>query len=75
MISLVCVVKNMRRKLMSNDGNFNIMDAANNETFIQGLEAPISQKDILTAIKNISKSVSQKYLKKFEEWTAQYSSK
>ena len=66
---------NMRRKLMSNDGNFNIMEAANNETFIQGLEAPISQKDILTAIKNISKSVSPKDLKKFEEWTAQYSSK
>ena len=66
---------NMRRKLMSNDGKFDIMEAANNETFIQGLEAPISQKDILTAIKNISKSVSQKDLKKFEEWTSQYSSK
>jgi katanin p60 ATPase-containing subunit A1 len=66
---------NMRRKLMSNDGKFNIMEAANNETFIQGLEAPISQKDILTAIKNISKSVSPKDIKKFEEWTSQYSSK
>jgi katanin p60 ATPase-containing subunit A1 len=66
---------NMRRKLMSNDGKFDIMEAANNETFIQGLEAPISQKDILTAIKNISKSVSPKDIKKFEEWTAQYSSK
>ena len=66
---------NMRRKLMSNDGNFNIMEAANNETFIQGLEAPISQKDILTAIKNISKSVSPKDIKKFEEWTSQFSSK
>ena len=66
---------NMRRKLMSNDGNFNIMEAANNETFIQGLEAPISQKDILTAIKNISKSVSPKDIKKFEEWTTQFSSK
>ena len=32
-------------------------------------------KDVLTAIKNISKSVSPKALKKFEEWTAQYSSK
>ena len=51
------------------------MEAANNETFIQGLEAPISQKDILTAIKNISKSVSPKDIKKFEEWTSQYSSK
>jgi len=66
---------NMRRKLMSNDGKFDIMEAANNETFIQGLEAPISQKDILTAIKNISKSVSPKDIKKFEEWTSQYSSK
>ena len=66
---------NMRRKLMSNDGNFNIMEAANNETFIQGLEAPISQKDILTAIKNISKSVSLKDIKKFEEWTSLFSSK
>ena len=66
---------NMRRKLLSHDGKFDIMEAANNETFIQGLEAPISQKDILTAIKNISKSVSPKDLKKFEEWTSQYSSK
>ena len=66
---------NMRRKLMSNDGKFDIMEAANNETFIQGLEAPISQKDILTTIKNISKSVSPKDIKKFEEWTSQYSSK
>ena len=66
---------NMRRKLMSKDGNFNIMEAANNETFIQGLEAPISQKDILTAIKNISKSVSPKDIKKFEEWTSLFSSK
>jgi len=66
---------NMRRKLMSNDGKFDIMEAANNETFIKGLEAPISQKDILTAIKNISKSVSQKDIKKFEEWTEQFSSK
>ena len=66
---------NMRRKLLSNDGKFDIMEAANNETFIQGLEAPISQKDILTAIKNISKSVSPNDIKKYEEWTNQYSSK
>ena len=66
---------NMRRKLMSNDGKFDIMEAANNETFIQGLEAPISQKDILTAIKNICKSVTTKDIKKFEEWTSEYSSK
>ena len=66
---------NMRKKIMNGDGAFNIMEAANNETFIQGLDAPVTQKDVLTAIKNISKSVSPKDLKKFEEWTAQYSSK
>ena len=66
---------NMRKKIMDGDGAFNIMEAANNETFIQGLDAPVTQKDVLTAIKNISKSVSPKDLKKFEEWTAQYSSK
>ena len=66
---------NMRRKIMNGDGVFDIMQAANNETFIEGLEAPISQKDILTAIKNISKSVSAKDIKKFEEWTQQFSSK
>ena len=66
---------NMRKKIMNGDGAFNIMEAANNETFIQGLDAPVTQKDVLTAIKNISKSVSPKDIKKFEEWTAQYSSK
>ena len=66
---------NMRRKLMGATGKFDIMQAANNETFIQGLEAPIAQSDVLTAIKNISKSVSPKDIKKFEEWTKQYSSK
>ena len=43
--------------------------------FIQDLEAPVSQNDILTAIKNISKSVSNNDVKKFEEWTDLYSSK
>jgi katanin p60 ATPase-containing subunit A1 len=66
---------NMRKKLMSGNGQFNIMEAANNETFLQDLEAPVSQNDILTAIKNISKSVSNNDVKKFEEWTFQYSSK
>ena len=77
-ISSVCreaALMNMRRKLMNVDGNFNIMENANDQTFIEGLEAPISQKDILTAIKNISKSVSSKDLKKFEEWTHMFSSK
>ena len=66
---------NMRKKLMNKDGKFDIMEAANNQTFLEGLEAPVSQKDILTAIKNISKSVSNKDIKKFDEWTTQFSSK
>ena len=67
---------NMRKKIMNgDDGVFNIMEAANNETFIEGLDAPVTQKDILTAIKNISKSVSQKDIKKFEEWTQLFASK
>ena len=67
---------NMRQKIMNgDDGVFNIMEAANNETFIEGLDAPVTQKDILTAIKNISKSVSQKDIKKFEEWTQLFASK
>ena len=77
-ISSVCreaSLMNMRRKLMSGNGKFNILEAANNETFLQDLEAPVSQSDILTAIKNISKSVSNNDVKKFEEWTYQFSSK
>ena len=77
-ISSVCreaSLMNMRRKLMSENGKFDILEAANNQTFIQDLEAPVSQSDILTAIKNISKSVSSNDVKKFEEWAYQYSSK
>ena len=77
-ISSVCreaSLMNMRRKLMSGNGKFNILEAANNEIFLQDLEAPVSQSDVLTAIKNISKSVSSNDVKKFEEWTEQYSSK
>ena len=77
-ISSVCreaSLMNMRKKLMSGNGQFDILEAANNETFLQDLEAPVSQSDILTAIKNISKSVSNNDVKKFEEWTNQYSSK
>ena len=77
-ISSVCreaSLMNMRRKLMSGNGKFDILKAANNETFLQDLEAPVSQSDVLTAIQNISKSVSNNDVKKFEEWTYQYSSK
>ena len=77
-ISSVCreaSLMNMRRKLMSTNGQFDILEAASNENFLQDLEAPVSQSDLLLAIKNISKSVSSNDVKKFEEWTEQYSSK
>ncbi len=76
-ISSVCreaSLMNMRRKLKTNNGKFDIMEAAQNKNFLQGLEAPVSQNDILLAIKNISKSVSYNDMKKFDEWTKLYSS-
>ena len=77
-ISSVCreaSLMNMRRKLMSTNGKFDISQAANNTLFLKDLEAPITQNDILTAIKNISKSVNYNDIHKFEEWTYLYSSK
>ncbi|MCQ2821626.1 MAG: hypothetical protein MJ252_30580 [archaeon] len=38
------------------------------------LDAPVSNDDLLAAIKNISKSVSKEDLKKFEEWTSEFAS-
>ena len=75
-ISSVCreaSLMNMRTKLMSGNGHFDILEAANNEAFLQDLEAPVSQSEFLTTIKNISKSESNNDAKKFEECTFQYS--
>ena len=77
-ISSVCreaSLMNMRRKLMSENGTMDLLKMANEETFINDLEAPVSQSDILMAIKNISKSVSSHDVKKFEEWTYMFSNK
>ena len=77
-ISSVCreaSLMNMRRKLMSENGTMDLLKMANKETFINDLEAPVSQSDILSAIKNISKSVSGNDVKKFEEWTYMFSNK
>ena len=62
---------------MSENGTMDILEMANNnkENFLNDLEAPVSQSDILCAIKNISKSVSSNDVKKFEEWTQMFSSK
>ena len=66
----------MRRKLMKTGGGFDIMSLANDPQKLQEeLDAPVSQTDITTAIKNISKSVSKNDLKKYEEWTNEFSNK
>ena len=78
-ISSVCreaSLMNMRKKLMNDNGTMDILQVANDkESFLNDLEAPVSQNDILNAIKNISKSVSSNDVKKFEEWTKMFSSK
>ena len=78
-ISSVCreaSLMNMRKKLMNENGTMDILEMANNkENFLNDLEAPVSQNDILIAIKNISKSVSSNDVKKFEEWTKIFASK
>ena len=66
---------NMRKKLMNENGTMDILQMANNkENFLSDLEAPVSQNDILIAIKNISKSVSSNDVKKFEDWTKMFAS-
>ena len=77
-ISNVCreaSMMNMRRKLMSENGTMNLLKMENKEHILNYLEAPVSQSDILLAIKNISKSVGGNDVKKFEEWTKMFSSK
>ena len=77
-ISSVCreaSLMNMRKKLMNENGTMDILEMANNkENFLSDLEAPVSQNDILIAIKNISKSVSSNDVKKFEDWTKMFAS-
>ena len=77
-ISSVCreaSLMNMRKKLMNENGTMDLVKMASEDSFLNDLEAPVSQHDILNAIKNISKSVSSKDVKKFEEWTKMFSSK
>ena len=67
---------NMRRKLMATGCQLNFLALKDTpEKIEEELEAPVSQKDFTEAIKNISKSVSQNDMKKYEEWTGEYSSK
>lgn len=63
----------MRRKLLKSGGNFDLMSIVNNPEFQNDLEAPVTQKDILAAIQNISRSVGSKDLVRYEQWTKEFS--
>ena len=67
----------MRRKLEHGNGKdgYDIMNIVNNKEFQEEINAPVYQKDILAAIKNISKSVSKNDLKRYEDWTKEFSNK
>ena len=66
----------MRRKLMKTGGKLNFTALKNDPSSLENeLDAPVSQTDFETAIRNISKSVSPNDLKKYEVFTEQYSNK
>ena len=67
----------MRRKLMKTGGKLNVTAIKLNpsKTLIDELDAPVTQNDFELAIKNISKSVSQNDIKKYEQFTEEYSNK
>ena len=66
----------MRRKLMKTGANFNFTVLKQDPSQLEKeLSAPVSQSDFITAIKNISKSVSPNDLKKYDVFTTEYSNK
>ena len=66
----------MRRKLMKTGGKLNFTALKKDPSSLENeLDAPVSQNDFETAIKNISKSVSPNDLKKYEVFTEEYSNK
>lgn len=76
-ISNVCreaALMPMRRKLTKANGTFDLMDIVQDKQFQQELEAPVTQIDLKQSIKNISKSVSQNDLKRYQDWTKEFSS-
>jgi len=64
----------MRRKLMKTCGKLNFTVIKSNPSMLMNeLDAPVSQEDFELAIKNISKSVSQNDIEKYEKFTREYS--
>jgi katanin p60 ATPase-containing subunit A1 len=66
----------MRRQLMKTGAKLNFTALKKDPSQLENeLDAPVSQNDFEIAIKNISKSVSPNDLKKYEDFTEQYSNK
>ncbi len=63
----------MRKRLLNNTSG-DIFSLVNNPEFKSTLEAPISQEDLILAIKNISKSVSKSDLEKYINWSKEFQS-
>ena len=63
----------MRRRLLNNT-NGDIFSLVNNPEFKSTLEAPISEEDLILAIKNICKSVSASDLEKYVKWSKEFQS-
>jgi hypothetical protein len=61
----------MRKKLLGGD---DIMKLINNPDFRQEIETPITQEELIEAIKNISKSVSNLDLVAYDKWTNDFKS-
>lgn len=60
----------MRRRLMNNTTD--IVNLVKKDNFKDELEAPISQKDLVDSIKNISKSVAKGDLERYIKWSKEF---
>lgn len=62
----------IKRILEQNKGD--ILQMMNNESFKRRLNIPISMEDLETALKNVSKSVSEISLSDYEKWSKEFKS-
>jgi katanin p60 ATPase-containing subunit A1 len=74
-ISNVCreaAMMPMRKVILS--GKDDIMNLINDPSLREELDMPVTQEDLINALVNISKSVSEKDLKVYENWTNEFKS-
>lgn len=62
----------MRKKLLNNE--VDITELVNKLDFREFIDKPMSQNELLEALNNVSKSVSEKDLDVFEKWTNEFKS-